>query len=79
MIYRLVDSDDKAHTLMKETIIGKNVFIGCNALILKSVRIGGDSVIGVGSVVSKDVPAKCIAAGNPAKVVKRLDVPEGAN
>ena len=75
-VHRLADSDDKAHTLMKETVIGKNVFIGCNALILKGVHIGDNSVVGAGSVVSKNVPANCIVAGNPAKVVKHFDFPE---
>ncbi len=68
--YRLKNCDDKEHTKMKETVIGKNVFIGCNCLILKGVHIGDNSVIGAGSVVSKDVPANCVAAGNPAVAVK---------
>ena len=51
----------------KPIVIGKNVFIGCNCLILKGVTIGDDAVIGAGSVVTKDVPAGCVAAGNPAK------------
>lgn len=69
---RLKDPDNKAHTSMKETIIGKNVFIGCNSLILKGAHIGDNSVIGAGSVVTKDVPSNCIAAGNPAKVIKSI-------
>ena len=69
---RLVNEDDKQHTAMKETIIGKNVFIGCNALILKGVCIGDNAVIGAGSVVTRDVPENCIAAGNPAVVVKHI-------
>ena len=56
----------------KEINIGENVFIGCNCLILKGVTIGDNSVIGAGSVVSKDIPANCVAAGNPAKVIKQL-------
>ena len=69
---RLVDTDDKEHTGMKETVIGKNVFIGCNSLVLKGVHIGDNSVIGAGSVVVKDIPANCVAGGNPAKVIKNL-------
>lgn len=68
--YRFASPNDKEHTAMAETIIGKNCFIGCNSIILKGVHIGDNSVIGAGSVVTKDVPANCIAAGNPAKVVK---------
>ena len=74
--YRLANSDDREHTLMKETVIGKNVFIGGNALILKGVHIGDNTVIGAGSVVCKDIPANCIAAGNPAKVIKFFDTAE---
>ncbi len=52
--------------------IGRNVFIGCNSLVLKGVTIGDNSVIGAGSVVVKDIPANCVAAGNPAKVIKEI-------
>lgn len=70
--YRLADPNDKEHTATKETIIGNNVFIGCNCIVLKGVKIGDNSVIGAGSVVTKDVPANCMAAGNPAKVIKKI-------
>jgi len=50
-------------------IIEDHVFIGMNSLILKGVTIGRGSVIGAGSVVTRDVPPGRIAAGNPAKVV----------
>lgn len=50
--------------------IGRNVFIGCNSLILKGSSIGDNSVIGAGSVISGMIPSNCMAAGNPAKVIK---------
>ena len=50
--------------------IGNHVWIGTNCIILKGVTIGDGAVIGAGSVVTKDVPAGCFAAGNPAKVIK---------
>jgi acetyltransferase-like isoleucine patch superfamily enzyme len=50
--------------------IEDDVFIGMNCLILKGVTIGCGSVIGAGSVVTRDVPPATIAAGNPAKVIR---------
>ena len=53
-------------------IIEDGVFIGMNSLILKGVHIGSGSVIGAGSVVTKDVPAGVVFAGNPARLVRTL-------
>jgi len=53
--------------------IDNNVWIGDRAMVLKGVSIGENSIIGAGSVVTQDVPPDCIAAGNPAAVVKHLD------
>lgn len=53
--------------------IGNNVFIGAGARIAKGVSIGDDSVIGAGAVVVKDIPANCVAAGNPARVLRWLN------
>ena len=57
--------------------IGDNVFIGCNSIVLKGVTIGDGATIAAGSVVVKDVPAGCLAGGNPAKVLKRLAGDDG--
>ena len=57
----------------KAIIIGENVFIGCNSLILKGSEIGDNSVVGAGSVVCGKFPANVIIAGNPARIIKRLD------
>lgn len=53
--------------------IGRNVWIGLRALVLKGVEIGEDSVVGAAAVVRTDVPPRCVVAGNPAEIVKRFD------
>jgi len=50
--------------------IGEGVLIGMRSMILKGVTIGDGAVIGAGSVVVKSIPAHCIAAGNPARVIR---------
>ena len=54
-------------------VLEENVWVGDGAVVCKGVRIGENSVIGAGSVVTRDVPANVVAAGNPAAVVKALD------
>ena len=53
-------------------VIEDDVWIGAHSIVLKGVTIGARSIIGAGSVVTKSIPADCIAAGNPAKVIKQL-------
>lgn len=57
----------------KEVIIDENVWIGEYSLILKGVHIGKGSIVGANSVVTKDVPPYSIIAGNPAKIVKKIE------
>ena len=52
--------------------IGNDVWIGARCIILKGVHIGDRSIIAAGSVVTKDIPADCVAGGNPCKVIKML-------
>ena len=61
-----------AYEYGKEIVIGDNVWIGGNSVILPGVHIGNDVVIGAGSVVTKDIPDRCIAAGNPCKVIRKI-------
>ncbi len=58
--------------------IGKNVFIGVNVLVLKGVTIGDNSVIAAGSVVNRAIPANCMAAGVPARVIKTFENTAGS-
>jgi len=53
--------------------IGNNAWIGDSAMVCKGVTIGDNSIIGAGSIVTKDIPPNVIAAGNPAVVIKKLD------
>jgi acetyltransferase-like isoleucine patch superfamily enzyme len=53
--------------------IGNNVWIGMNAVILKGVTIGDNSVVAAGAVVTKSIPANTIVAGNPAVTVKEFE------
>lgn len=64
------DARSMIHSDHKPVVIGKNCWIGEHSRIQKGVTIGDNSIIAACSVVTKDVPANCIAAGNPAKVVK---------
>jgi acetyltransferase-like isoleucine patch superfamily enzyme len=55
-------------------IIGERAWIGLNAFVGKGVTIGAGSVVAAGSVVTHDVPPHSLAAGNPARAIKQLDV-----
>jgi maltose O-acetyltransferase len=50
--------------------IGRNVWIGGGAVVLAGVTIGDDAVVGAGSVVTRDVPARAVVAGSPARVIR---------
>ncbi|WP_294225271.1 acyltransferase [Chryseobacterium sp. sg2396] len=60
---------------LKETIIKKGASIGANATILAGITIGENSLIGAGSVVTKDIPANELWIGNPAKFYKKYETP----
>lgn len=54
-----------------DTVIGNDVWIGQNVTIMPGVHIGDGAIIGADATVTKDIPAYCIAGGNPAKVIKK--------
>lgn len=68
---------DKSMPIIKQgyksspIMIGKNVWLGTHVVVLKGIRIGDNVVIGAGSVVTSDIPANSVAAGSPARVIKR--------
>ena len=62
----------EANWKVEETWIGKGVSIGSSATILCGITIGDNSIIGAGSVVTKNIPADSVAAGVPAKIMKAI-------
>lgn len=54
-------------------VIGNNVWLGERVIVTKGVSIGENSVVGAGAVVTRDIPANSVAAGNPARVVKTIN------
>lgn len=59
--------------ICKEVLISDRVWIGANSVITAGVKLGKHSIIGAGSIVTKDVPDYSVAVGNPAKVVKQYN------
>jgi acetyltransferase-like isoleucine patch superfamily enzyme len=68
-----MDRDNPANVRSKKVIIEDNVWIGLNCIILKGVRIGRNSIIGAGSVVSKDIPPDTISGGNPCRIIRSIN------
>lgn len=63
---------DKIHVI-KPISIGNNVQIGAGAIILPGISIGNNVMVGAGSVVTKDIESNCVVAGNPAKVLRKVN------
>jgi len=72
--YELVEDELRldGYTTMP-VIVGNHVWIGEKSTILKGVKIGNNVVVGANSLVNSDLPSNCIAAGNPAKVLRMLE------
>lgn len=67
-----IEPTRRADLIPFPVIIGCNVWLGANVTVLPGVTIGDDAVIGAGSVVTKDIPARTIAVGSPARVVRAI-------
>jgi acetyltransferase-like isoleucine patch superfamily enzyme len=63
---------DWTHSAMAPVVIRRGAWIGARSIILKGVTIGEGAVVGMGSVVTRDVPARVIVAGNPARIIKSV-------
>lgn len=63
---------DQGHYVSQEVTLKKGCWLGANVIVLPGVTIGENSVIGAGSVITKSIPARVLAAGNPARVIKRI-------
>jgi acetyltransferase-like isoleucine patch superfamily enzyme len=59
------------------TRVKKGASVGSGATILSNVTIGENAIVGAGSVVTRDVPPNTIVAGNPARILRRVDAPKG--
>lgn len=66
-----ISYDGKVKSVSAPIEIGNHVWIGMNSIILKGVTIGDGSVIAAGSIVTKDIPSGCLAAGVPARVIRK--------
>lgn len=68
-----LDPNDRKTLILKPIVIKRNAWIGANATILPGVTIGENAIVAAGAVVNKDVPANCVVAGVPAKIVKKIE------
>jgi len=66
-------NDDPRTSKPRPVQIDDNVWLGANVVVMKGVHIGENTIIGMNSVVTKDIPANVVAAGNPCKVIKSID------
>ena len=70
-IHRIV-FEDGSSSQPEPVVIEDRVWLGARSIVVKGVRIGEGSVIGAGSVVTRDIPPHCLAAGNPARPIKTI-------
>lgn len=68
--HAIYNSDDERINPAKGVSIGSHVWLGASVIIMKGTNIGSGSMIGISSMVTKDIPENCIAVGTPAKPIK---------
>ena len=69
----LMNDEKGRRYLFKKVVIGNNVFVGVNAIIMPGVKIEDNVIVAAGSVVTKSIPSGKIVAGNPAKIIGEFD------
>lgn len=67
---RIMDNSWHSNNSIGDIVIGNQVWIATRAMILPGVKIGDGAIVAAGALVTKDVPAKCMVAGVPAKIIK---------
>lgn len=67
-----IEPADRRNTYPRPIVLGRRVWVGSNSTILQGVTIGDDAIVAAGAVVTRDVPARTIVGGVPAKVIKRI-------
>lgn len=72
-LYRRDGQKDQKFKINKGIVIDDDVLVGARSIILKGVHIGARSIIGAGSVVTNDIPADCIAGGNPCRLIRNIN------
>ena len=70
IVTHFMESSDGKYSRGK-VYIGENAYLGMNTLVIKPISIGANSIIGAGSLVTKNIPAYEVCAGNPAKFLKK--------
>lgn len=63
---------DQGHYMSKKIVLKRGCWVGANVIILPGVTIGENAVVGAGSVVTKSIPDKVVAVGNPARIIRHL-------